>query len=67
MQLLKKDMELFNKGAEACGMIGVKALVKASINKNLENEVLHYCTSFDKTKDDSRVVGYASVLVGNKS
>jgi AmmeMemoRadiSam system radical SAM enzyme/AmmeMemoRadiSam system protein B len=65
--IVKKDLTLFDKGAEACGMIGVKALVKASINKNLENEVLHYCTSFDRTKDDSRVVGYACVLVGNKS
>lgn len=62
--IVKKDLSLFDKGAEACGMIGVKALVKASIKKSLENEVLHYCTSYDRTKDDSKVVGYASVLVG---
>ena len=35
------------------------------IKKDLDSKVLHYCTSYNKTKDASRVVGYASALIGN--
>ncbi len=65
--IAKKDMQLFDSGAEACGMIGVKALIKSAINLKLETEILHYCTSYDRTKDNSKVVGYAAALIGNKN
>jgi AmmeMemoRadiSam system protein B len=63
--IAKKDLELFDKGCEACGKLGVKAVIKSAIKKGLNTKVLHYCTSYDKTKDASRVVGYTSALIGN--
>ncbi len=60
-------MQLFDTKAEACGMTGIKALVKSAITLDLKTEILHYCTSYDVTKDDKKVVGYASVLIGNKN
>ena len=63
--IAKKDLELFDKGCEACGKLGVKAVIKSAIKKGLDTKVLHYCTSYNKTKDASRVVGYASALIGN--
>lgn len=62
--ILKKDLDMFNKGCEACGMIGVKAMIKSSIKNDFKTQVLHYCTSYERTKDDKRVVGYTSVLIG---
>ena len=59
------DLELFDKGCEACGMTGVKAMIKSSLQNDLITKVLHYCTSFERTQDDSRVVGYTSVLIGD--
>jgi hypothetical protein len=62
--IAKKDLNLLDKGCEACGKIGVKALINSAIKKDLNTKVLHYCTSYDATKDASRVVGYMSALVG---
>ena len=62
--IAKKDMSLFDKGCEACGKIGVKAVINSAIKKELDTKVLHYCTSYDRTKDASRVVGYTSALIG---
>ena len=50
---------------EACGMIGLKALLLAQKNKNLKNIELYSCTSAEVTKDESRVVAYTSFIVGN--
>lgn len=63
--IAKRDLSLFDKGCEACGKLGVKAVIKSAINKDYKTQVLHYCTSYDRTKDASRVVGYTSVLIGN--
>ncbi|WP_083568773.1 AmmeMemoRadiSam system protein B [Arcobacter sp. LA11] len=62
--IVKKDLNLFDKGCEACGLTGVKAMIQSSLKNNLKTSVLHYCTSFDRTKDNNRVVGYTSVLIG---
>ena len=64
--IAKLDLEMFDKGCEACGMTGVKAMISSCLKNNLTSEVLHYCTSYDRTKDDSSVVGYSSVLIGEK-
>ncbi|MCH9740884.1 MAG: AmmeMemoRadiSam system protein B [Epsilonproteobacteria bacterium] len=55
----KLDMRLLNSGCEACGLLGVKALI--SVAK--ESQVIDYRTSYDASGDDKRVVGYLSVLV----
>ncbi|MFA7084328.1 MAG: AmmeMemoRadiSam system protein B [Arcobacteraceae bacterium] len=58
------DTEKLNSGCEACGMIGVKAMIHYAKKHNLKTEILDYRTSMDASKDASRVVGYASVLIG---
>ena len=53
-----------DSGCEACGMIGVKAVLEASKEKGLRTKVIDYRTSFDASSDESSVVGYLSVLIG---
>ncbi len=52
-----------DKGCEACGMIGVKAVLQASKNLDLKSKVIDYRTSADASNDKSRVVGYMSALI----
>ena len=59
----KRNLELFDY-CEACGKIGVKAIIDWTIKNNFETKILNYCTSADVTKDKSRVVGYTSVIIG---
>ncbi len=63
--IAKRDLDQLNNGCEACGLIGIKAIINSSLKNNLKTSVLYYCTSYDRTKDSSRVVGYASVLIGD--
>ncbi len=62
--IANKDIKKFDLGCEACGIIGIKAVIYSAIKNNLITHVLYYCTSFDTTKDDKQVVGYTSVLIG---
>ena len=55
------DLSLIDKG-EACGMTGVKAIVKSAIEKGLKPEVLDYRNSGDVSGDRSGVVGYLSAV-----
>lgn len=59
-----KKIELFEKGCEACGVIGVKAIISYIIKSNLKVNLLHYCTSYDASGDSSSVVGYVSAIIG---
>ncbi|WP_345976316.1 AmmeMemoRadiSam system protein B [Sulfurimonas sp. HSL3-7] len=54
----------FESGCEACGMIGVKAVVDAANRAGLQSQVLDYRTSADATDDEQSVVGYVSCLIG---
>lgn len=63
--IINKNLSLFDTGCEACGITGVKAMISACLSNSLNTKMLHYCTSYDATKDDSRVVGYASILIGD--
>jgi len=60
------DLDIWKKGCEACGRVGVKGLIKYSKKNNLITKILDYRTSFDITKDEKSVVGYLSVLVGKE-
>lgn len=51
-------------GCEACGMIGVKAVIASAKRAGLQSQVLDYRTSADVTGDKESVVGYVSCLVG---
>ncbi|NCB55599.1 MAG: AmmeMemoRadiSam system protein B [Epsilonproteobacteria bacterium] len=58
------SLQKLSHGCEACGLTGVKALVQSAPNFGLKPYFLDYRTSFDRTQDASRVVGYASFVVG---
>jgi len=60
------DLALFDEGCEACGIIGVKAMVESALKLDLKAEILDYRTSFDASGDDKRVVGYTSALFRKK-
>lgn len=59
----KKDIKLLNEGCEACGMIGIKAMLKVTKELTLETKIIDYRTSADTSGDKSRVVGYLSVII----
>ena len=56
----KRDIKILDIGCEACGIIGMKAIIKSANELNLQSAILDYRTSADVSKDESRVVGYMS-------
>ncbi|MCF6340591.1 MAG: AmmeMemoRadiSam system protein B [Sulfurimonas sp.] len=56
----KLDINLLNTECEACGKIGLEAVIKSAKNNNLTSHILDYKTSADASSDESRVVGYVS-------
>lgn len=58
----EENTDKLHQGCEACGIIGVEAMLNVAKNKHLQNMILDYRTSADASLDTSRVVGYASVL-----
>jgi AmmeMemoRadiSam system protein B len=45
---------------EACGLVGIRAMVHAALTKKLSAHFLDYRTSYDHSGDASSVVGYTS-------
>ena len=58
-----RDIKVLERGCEACGIIGLKALIQASIRLNLKTKIINYTTSADTSGDKSSVVGYVSAIV----
>lgn len=58
------DIAELESGCEACGMIGVKAVIASANRASLQSQVLDYRTSADVTGDKESVVGYVSCLIG---
>jgi len=56
----KLDIEMLHSGCEACGNIGVEAMIHSAKKLGLTSHVLDYRTSADASNDTSRVVGYTS-------
>ncbi|MDD2651499.1 MAG: AmmeMemoRadiSam system protein B [Sulfurimonas sp.] len=54
------DAGLLQKGCEACGHIGVEAMLLSAKKLGLRPHILDYRTSADASDDISRVVGYVS-------
>ncbi len=54
------DTNSLHQGCEACGMIGVEAMLISAKKLGLKSTVLDYRTSADASDDASRVVGYVS-------
>lgn len=57
-----ENIATLDQGCEACGMIGVKAMLQVAKQKGLKSTILDYRTSADSSGDTSRVVGYMSAL-----
>lgn len=54
------DIKMLDSGCEACGIIGMKAVMISAQKLNLKPYLLDYRTSADASGDSSRVVGYMS-------
>ena len=61
--IVNKNIDSLDKGCEACGMIGVKAMIEVSNKLNLNTKILDYRTSADTSNDEKSVVGYVSAVV----
>jgi len=57
------DVNKLHSGCEACGFIGVEAMIQAAKNLNLKASISDYSTSADETHDESSVVGYAGAFI----
>jgi AmmeMemoRadiSam system protein B len=60
------DIKLLDKGCEACGLVGIKAMILAAKKDKLSSMLLDYRTSADTTNDKNSVVGYLSSIFYKK-
>lgn len=60
----KLDLSIWDKGCEACGRVGVKAMIQSANKNGFNSRLLDYRTSADITKDNQKVVGYVSAVIG---
>lgn len=56
------DLTELAHGCEACGLIGVQAMILAAKQLKLTSKLLDYRTSADTSGDSSSVVGYMSAM-----
>jgi AmmeMemoRadiSam system protein B len=56
------DISLLHSGCEACGKIGMEAMILAALDLRLKPRILDYRTSADASGDESSVVGYMSAI-----
>ena len=61
------DTNTLGNGCEACGFIGVEAMIKSAIKLRLHSNILDYRTSADASDDTDRVVGYVSACFTDMS
>ncbi len=59
----QKNSFILDKGCEACGLLGIKAVIEVARDMNLEVKLLDYRTSANITGDKDRVVGYMSAVI----
>ncbi|MDQ1264711.1 MAG: hypothetical protein QG559_1712 [Campylobacterota bacterium] len=57
----KLDVQKLHGGCEACGILGVEAMLFSAKKASLKPYILDYRTSADASGDTDRVVGYVSV------
>jgi MEMO1 family protein len=61
--ITEEDTSFLHRGCEACGKIGVEAMLLAAKRLGLSTKLLDYRTSAWASKETSSVVGYASALI----
>ena len=54
------DVDRLHGGCEACGKLGVEAMLISAKKASLKPQLLDYRTSADASGDTERVVGYVS-------
>ena len=59
----KLDSSILDSGCEACGILGLKAMILSAKKVGLHSSLLDYRTSADYSGDESRVVGYGSAII----
>ena len=59
----EEDIGLLDKGCEACGILGIKAIIAVAKKHGWKTQLLDYRTSADASGDTERVVGYMSAIV----
>lgn len=57
------DIEYFRQGCEACGILGIEAVILAANKLKLRSTLLDYRTSADASGDSTSVVGYLSAML----
>ncbi len=57
------DISRLETGCEACGIIGLKAVLQSAKELGLKSELIDYRTSYDASGDAERVVGYMSAVI----
>jgi len=57
------DVDVLDRGCEACGIIGIKAMIEAARKREWKSTLLDYRTSADASGDTQRVVGYTSAIL----
>ncbi len=55
---------LLDQGCEACGILGIKAILDVARTRGWRSTLLDYRTSADASGDTTRVVGYVSAAIG---
>jgi len=60
--IVREDLSVLESGCEACGIIGIKAMIEAARHMSWQSAVLDYRTSADVSGDTQRVVGYVSAF-----
>ncbi len=53
---------ILDKGCEACGLTGIRAMIESANSQNLRSKLIDYRTSADYSGDTSSVVGYGSAI-----
>jgi len=61
--VVKRDPAILDRGCEACGFTGLKALLMVVKRTGLRTTLLDYRTSANASGDPRRVVGYMSAVV----
>lgn len=56
------DSATLHKGCEACGLIGIEAIIGASLELKFNSKLLDYSTSATVNHDKTSVVGYLSTM-----
>ncbi|MCX6074173.1 MAG: AmmeMemoRadiSam system protein B [Campylobacterales bacterium] len=57
-----ENVQELHQGCEACGIIGVEAMLSVANKRALKSVLLDYRTSADASGDTAKVVGYASAV-----